>query len=216
MADLKSLRAAIHANRAEFTRVVQAHQADANLSAIGRQKLIKDAHAEATARHQALVAERQTAIRETRNALVAKAFDPAHENFGAVTAADKYAMRALYGQAAARALDSDPKKLAKLLDLAIVSGDAVTAKAIAAAAYSEGHSEVVAHYAEAYPVGGGYLRELADFEKEAGIGQGPDAKLAERIDLTGPSIPYAPTIPAAGEIPGGGMNAAIRGGAASE
>lgn len=160
-------------------------QADANLSSMGKHAAAVELHRKAMAKHDELQAAYNAEVEATREILRQAAFTP---RFGYLTdQATKVATRAAYAAALDRAANMTGEQLRAAMERARLSGDDVSAQAIAHIAWEKGAGDVL----EAYMEGdrGGDLKRLQDFEEAYGERRSVDRKFAQRVAFTKPQYP---------------------------
>ena len=172
-------------NRANCRERLAEIEADENLSSTGRHTEAVELHAKATAKHEALRAEYDAEVEETRQALRKEAFSP---KFGYLTdQATKVATRAAYAAAMDRAAGMSTEELRAALERALRADDELSAQAIAHVAWEKGESRVLEAYMEHDK--GSDLRRLYQFEASYGDRRTAQRKLEQRIAFSLPEWP---------------------------
>lgn len=179
MEKIETLEGRIHRNRREAGQAFERIKADASLSESGKAQQLEDAWERADAAHRRLWTERKTAIAEHSETLRTRAFGPVYR-----MGEDQTAVRTAYREALQRAAAAkDAGELTRMLELAELSGDALGKRAIAAAAYAAGHGSILARVTDPD------ITAFIEFERTYGESMSAEARLAERMQLTGPSKP---------------------------
>lgn len=172
-------------NRANCRERLAEIEADENLSSTGRHAEAAELFEKAKAKHEALRAEYDAEVEETRASLRKKAFSP---QFGYLTdQAEKVATRAAYAAAMDRASSMKEEALRVALERAIRADDELTAQAIAHIAWEKGESRILEAYMEHDK--NGDLRRLYQFEGAYGDRRTAQKKFEQRIAFSLPEWP---------------------------
>ena len=182
---LEQKMAAMIQNRTTYRERLADIEADENLSSTGRHAEAVELCEKAKAKHEALRAEYDAEVEETRASLRKKAFSP---QFGYLTdQAEKIATRAAYAAAMDRASSMDAGELRAALERAFRADDELSARAIAHVAWEKGESRVLEAYMEHDK--GSDLRRLYQFEASYGDRRTAQRKFEQRIAFSLPEWP---------------------------
>ena len=172
-------------NRAIYKERLADIERDENLSSTGRHAEAVELCEKAKAKHEALRAEYDAEVEETRASLRKKAFSP---QFGYLTdQAEKVATRAAYAAAMDRASSMDAGELRAALERAFRADDELSARAIAHVAWEKGESRVLEAYMEHDK--GSDLRRLYQFEASYGDRRTAQRKFAHKVAFSMPEWP---------------------------
>ena len=171
--------------RATYRERLADIEADENLSSTGRHAEAVELFEKAKAKHEALRAEYDAEVEETRASLRKKAFSP---QFGYLTdQAEKVATRAAYAAAMDRAAGMSTEELRAALERALRADDELSAQAIAHVAWEKGESRVIEHFMEHDK--GSDLRRLYQFEAAYGDRRTAQRTFEQRIGFSLPEWP---------------------------
>jgi len=171
--------------RATYRERLGEIERDENLSSTGRHTEAVELCEKARAKHEALRAEYDAEVEETRASLRKKAFSP---KFGYLTdQATKVATRAAYAAAMDRAAGMSTEELRAALERALRADDELSAQAIAHVAWEKGESRVLEAFMERDKTGD--LRRLYQFEASYGDRRTAQRKLEQRIAFSPPEWP---------------------------
>jgi hypothetical protein len=167
MADQNEIRQQVDEAQREYNRALEEIRMDTTLSDVGRAQRIEALYVQQRTRIGRLRDQLAAAVAAERSALAAAAFGvgfPAN-----ATAADKAVIRSDYRQAldrAEQAGSSDDSQT--LLRRALLTGDAILARAVAATAYMRGQSDVLSSYGDAFPDAMPNIERLAAMDGAVG------------------------------------------------
>lgn len=182
---LEQKMAAMIQNRTTYKERLADIERDENLSSTGRHAEAVELCEKAKAKHEALRAEYDAEVEETRASLRKKAFSP---QFGYLTdQAEKVATRAAYAAAMDRASSMKEEALRAALERALRADDELSAQAIAHVAWEKGESRVIEHFMEHDK--NGDLRRLYEFEGAYGDRRTVQKKFAHKVAFSMPEWP---------------------------